>query len=356
MAPATWSEHHGGNDYCTKKLIRLVGTTTNYGDSNMKSILKSTLGLVVLALTGASQAQAADTFPVKPVNIIVAAAPGGLVDIMTRMVAQKMAEHLGEPVVVENRAGASTLVGIKAVKNAPADGYTLLGTSNSITSLPSLRLDPGFDLLKDFTGVGQMVRSPWFMLVGPSQPDKTMAEFVARAKARPEGMSFASGGVGTTPYLAAESFLQQTGLKLLHVPYKGNGAAVPDVMSGRVTMIFDGVGSAAGKVRAGQVRPLGVTSTQRLAAFPDIPTIAEQGVPNFSSYVTIVLFAPAGTPRNVVVRLSDAMQSAVKDLRPRLEADGVEAKSLGPDEFNQSVKRELVEMTKLTADLGLKKQ
>jgi tripartite-type tricarboxylate transporter receptor subunit TctC len=121
------------------------------------------------------------------------------------------------------------------------------------------------------------------MVVAPSQPDRSVADFVARGKAQPAEMTFAAGGVGTTPYLAAEMFLQRAGLKLLHVPYKGNGAAIPDVMSGRVTMIFDGMGSSAGKIRGGQLRALGVTSTQRLAAFPDIPTIAEQGLPNFSS-------------------------------------------------------------------------
>ena len=301
---------------------------------------------------------AAEDFPARPVRIVVAAAPGGLVDVSARLVAQKMSEKLGQPVIVENRAGADTLLGIRYVKSAPADGYTMLATSNSIASQLAVKQDPGYDIAKDFMGVGIVVRSPWAMVVAPSQPDLKVADFIARAKARPAEMSFASGGVGTTPYLAAEMFLQRAGLKLLHIPYKGNGAAIPDVMSGRVTMMFDGVGSSAGKIRGGQLRALGVTSTQRLAAFPDIPTIAEQGMPDFSSYVSVGLLVPSDTPKEVVDKLSVALQGAVasREIRERFQADGAEAVAITPEEYTESLKREVVQMGKLATELGLQKQ
>jgi tripartite-type tricarboxylate transporter receptor subunit TctC len=318
----------------------------------MKKAIAGVLLFVSLA------ASATELFPARPVRIVVAAAPGGLVDISTRLVAQKMAEQLGQPVIVDNRPGADTLLGVRFVRGAPADGYTVLATSNSIASQPALKLDPGYDLERDFQGVGVVVRSPWMLVMSPGQPDKSLAGLIARAKSRPGEFSFASGGVGTTPFLVAETFLQRTGLQLLHVPYKGNGAALPDVMSGRVTMIFDGASSSAGKIRGGQVKALGVTSAQRLAAFPGIPTIAEQGLPNFSSYVSIGLLVPAGTPKEAIDILAAALLDATsnKEIRERFEADGAEAVTMTPGEYTESLKREVVEMTKLAASLGLQKQ
>ncbi|QDL38562.1 Bug family tripartite tricarboxylate transporter substrate binding protein [Rhodoferax sediminis] len=314
--------------------------------------------VAALLVAVACTAPAAEVFPARPVRIVVAASPGGLVDISTRLVAQKMAEKLGQPVIVENRAGADTLLGIRYVKGAPADGYTVLATSNSIASQPAVKLDPGYDLAKDFLGIGLVVRSPWVMVVGPSQLDRSVADFIARANAKPAEMSFASGGVGTTPYMAAAMFLQRAGVKLLHVPYKGNGAAIPDVISGRVTMIFEGLGSGAGKIRGGQLRALGVSSLQRLPAFPEIPTIAEQGLPNFSSYVDIGLLVPSGTPKDAVDKLSAALQAAItsKEVRERFEGAGAEMVPIKPQEYTEALKRETVQMGKLAAELGLQKQ
>jgi tripartite-type tricarboxylate transporter receptor subunit TctC len=324
----------------------------------MISLTRRALCAVAVTLATFGPVKAADSYPNKPVRIIVASAPGGLVDLTARLVGQQMADKLGQPVVVENRAGGDTLLGVHAVKSAPADGYTLLATSNSVTSQPFVKLDPGYDLLKDFIGISQMVRSPWLMVVGSTQPDKTVQEFVARAKKEPATMSFASGGLGTTPFLAAESFLRQADLKLLHVPYKGNGAAMPDLIAGRVTMMFEGGSTGAPKVRAGQIRALGISSAKRLSAFPDLPTIAEQGYPDFTSYVWIGLFAPAGTPIEIVRKLNETVQSITSsdEMRQRYEADGMEAVPMSVDEFNNSLARELVEMEKLVSNLGLQKQ
>ncbi|WP_080709786.1 Bug family tripartite tricarboxylate transporter substrate binding protein [Cupriavidus metallidurans] len=313
---------------------------------------------VSLFLVAATPAEAADTFPTKPIRVVVPSAPGGLLDVITRLVALKMSETLGQSVVVENRAGGGTLVGTRFVRSSPADGYTLLAATNTITAMPAVKLDPGYDLPKDFIGIGPMGRSPWFVLVGATQPDKSVSELIARGKSHPAQLSFASAGYGTTPYLAAQSFLNEAGVKMLHVPYKGNSAVYPDLISGRITMMFDGVGNTAAMVKGGQLRALGVTSTKRLSAFPDIPTVAEQGLPNFTSYFFFGMLAPAGTPKDVVQKLAKALQAATssKEVRARFDTDGIETLTASPEEFDQLLKRELDEMAKLATQIGVKKE
>lgn len=318
-------------------------------------LIRSLVGFALAAVT-TSALQAADAYPAKPVRIVVSSAPGGSVDIITRMVAQKMSENLGQPVIVENRAGADTLIGIRYVKAAAPDGYTVLATSSSITTLPFFKLDTGYDLLQDFSPIGMMTRSPWVIVVGVGQPDKTLAELVARGKERPEAISFATSGLGTAPYMGAALFLQRAGVKGLHVPYKGNGAALPDVIGGRVTMIFQGVSVAAELIKAGQLRALGVTSETRLSALPDVPTVAEQGMPGFSNYFFTGLLAPAGTPPDAVQRLSRSMLAATKELHARFESEGVETPTATPAEFLQSLKQDLDSTAKLTAALDVKKE
>jgi tripartite-type tricarboxylate transporter receptor subunit TctC len=314
--------------------------------------------LAALALVSSTSIAAADAFPSRPVRIVVNVAPGGLTDIVTRLVGQKMSENLGQPVIVENKAGADGLLGIRFVKTAPADGYTLLATAGTIAIQPAIKQDPGYDLSRDFTGLGPMARSPVLMVEATSQPDRTLADFIARAKANPDKLSYASAGVGTTTHVGAALFLQQAGLKLLHVPYKGNGAAMADVMAGRVNMIFEAAGSGASKVRAGQLRALGVTSTKRLPAFPEIPTIAEQGVAGFSYYLWLGLLAPAGTPKDVLHRLSQALHSALnsKELKDRMRDDGTEPMIMSPEEYSEFLKRDLARMASLISDLGIPKQ
>lgn len=323
----------------------------------MKPILTRTFVAFAVALA-ANSALAADPFPTKSVRIVVNTAPGGLTDIVTRLIAQKMGDKLGQSVIVDNRAGGDGLLGIRAVKAAPADGYTLLGAAGTVAIQPLVKLDPGYDLAKDFAGIGPMVRSPLLMVVGASQPDKTLADFISRSKANPNKQSYASAGVGTTTHVGAAMFLQQAGLQLLHVPYKGNGAAMPDVMAGRVDMIFEAYGSGASKVKGGQLRALGITSTKRLSGLPDVPTIADAGVPNFSYYLWLGLLAPAGTPKDVVNRLSEALHFALnsKELKDRFQDDGSEPMLMAPDEFDGFLKREQAQLSKLVTDLGISKQ
>jgi tripartite-type tricarboxylate transporter receptor subunit TctC len=323
-----------------------------------RAMVVRSLGAAVVVFSSVLSAGASDSFPTKPVRVIVNTAPGGLTDLTTRLVAQKMGEQLGQAVVVENRAGGDGLLGIRAVKDAPADGYTLLASAGTIAIQPAVKKEPGYDLAQDFTGIGPMIRFPLLMVVGSKQPDKTLEEFIARAKANPRDMSYASAGVGTTTHVGAAMFLQRTGLSLLHVPYKGNGAAMTDVMAGRVSMVFEAYGSSASKVKDGTLRALGVTSTARLPSLPDVPTIAEQGIPDFSYYLYLGLLSPAGTPKEVVQRLSNALQSALSstELKERFRNEGSEAMIMSSGEFDEFLKQDVARMSKLAAELGLPKE
>jgi tripartite-type tricarboxylate transporter receptor subunit TctC len=319
-----------------------------------------TLGrhFLVLGMALAVNAHGAEAYPTKPIRIIVHASAGGALDVTTRLVAQRMSETLGQAIVVDNRPGGEGLVGIRAAKSAPPDGYTLLATASTIAVLPSLLKEPNFDLMKDFTGVGPMVRSPMMMLVGPNQPEKSIQDFVTRAKAHPGQLSYGSAGLGSPPHIGAAIFLQQSGLAVLHVPYKGNAAAIPDVIGGRLDMIFESPVSGSSHVRAGKLRALGVSSTSRLPSMPAVPTIAEQGFPGFSYYFWLGLLAPTGTPTDIVQKLNLAVRNAAtsKDLTERFRSEGSEPYTMSPQEFNAFLKRDLDEMTRLTGELKIPKQ
>ena len=319
-------------------------------------IARITLGVV--GASSASSAVAAEPFPTKPVRIVVTSATGGLLDMTTRIVARQMGEKLGQPVIVGNRAGAGGLIAIRSVRTAPVDGYTLLAATGTVAIQPAVMRDPGYDLLKDFTGVGPMTRSPLLMLTAPDQPDKNVVDFLARAKANPGKQTYASAGVGTATHLGPALFALRAGVDLLHVPYKGNPAAWPDVISGRVGTIFEPYGSGASMMREGRLRALGISSNARLKVLPEIATIAEQGVPDYSYHIWIGLLAPAGTPKDIVRRLSDALRSALSrpDLSEQFRNEGSETMSMSVEEFDAFLTREVSALSKLVADLGVPKQ
>ncbi|MBD9638810.1 tripartite tricarboxylate transporter substrate binding protein [Ensifer sp. ENS07] len=311
-----------------------------------------------MATAGTATSALAETFPTRAIRIVVNTGPGGLVDVTTRLVAEKMQENLGQPVVVENRAGGDGLVGILAAKEAGADGYTLLATAATIAIQPAVKKNPGYDLVNDFAGVGPIMRSPYLVVEGAGEPDKTLGDFIARAKADPKKMSYASAGVGTGTHLAAALFLKQAGVDILHIPYKGNGPAMPDVMAGRVNMIFEAYNSGASKLKDGTLKALAVTSTERLSSLPDVPTIAEAGLEDYSYYVYTGLVAPEGTPKEVIDRLSSALQSALSDeaVKARFKEGGGETMSMTPADFDQYLKDDLVRMNTLVEDLGIPKK
>lgn len=324
--------------------------------------MKTCFAIVVLtlawALLGVHPVLATEVFPTRPVRVIVNTAPGGFTDIMARLAAQHMGDHLKQPLVVDNRAGGDGIIAIRMVKASRADGYTLLAATGTAAQQMALRRDPGYDLVKDFMGVGIVARSPYLVVVAANQPDKTLAQFIARAKANPDKLSYASAGVGTVSHFAAALFLQQAEIKLLHIPYKGNAPAIPDVVSARVDTIFITYASSYGPVKSGQLRPLAVTSTERLAVLPDVPTIAEQGVPNYSYYTWVGLFAPAGTHRNVIQRHAEALRDAMTSeaVKKRFHGEGTETVDMAPEQFDQLLAREVAQNQKLVTALGLEKQ
>jgi tripartite-type tricarboxylate transporter receptor subunit TctC len=276
-------------------------------------------------------------------------------DVTARAVGQQMSEMLGQPIVVENRAGADGLIGIRYVKTQPADGYTVLISANTVAQLPAFKSDSGYDVSRDFTAVGMIIRAPYLMVGPPSQSAKTLAEFIAAAKAKPDSLGVASAGVGTSTHMAAALFMQQAGIHLLHVPYKGNAAAMPDVIGGRVNVIFDGGNTSGPAIKDGQLRAFGITSPKRSPAFPNIPTLAEQGLPNYSFYGYHTMLVRAGTPKDVVQRLSRALQLAMEtdSVRTRLRLDGSEAWPLTPEQTNDFLHKDAQQTAKVVTDLGL---
>lgn len=321
----------------------------------MKASAVLTVALFVLGVA-AAYAQTG-SYPARPVRIIVPFAPGGNVDLVARALAQPLGESLGQQVIVDNRPGASGLVGTHLVAKSTADGYTILAMANTFAVVPSLLSNPGYDPLKDFTAVSLTCRVPQVLVVNPALPVRSVKELVALARARPGEISYASAGTGGTGHMAAELFNRHAGVKMLHVPYKGNAQAIVDVISGQVAMMFDQVSTSAPHIRSGKLRALAVTSLTRSPLFPDLPTIDESGVRGFEDITFNGLVAPAGTPRDIVARLHAAVAKAVRvpELNKRFLERGVElAASASPDDFAAHIRAEFVKKAKLIREAGIK--
>lgn len=318
--------------------------------------------IIVAAAIAASyatgvQSQTTSGYPSRPVRIIVPFAPGGNVDLVVRAVAQPLSVAFGHQVVVENRPGASGLVATQFVAKAAPDGYTLLAMANTFAVVPSLISNPGYDPLKDFTGISLTCLVPQVLVVNPTLPVRTVKQLVALAKARPGEMTYASAGIGGTGHIAAELFNNYAKIKMLHVPYKGNAQAIVDVISGQVMMMFDQVSTSLGHIQSGKLRPLAVTSMKRSPLLPAIPTVDESGVPGYEDITFNGLMAPAETPREILVRVQSEVAKAVRtpDLRKRFLQLGVElTASASPEEFTAYVKAEFEKKAKLAREAGIR--
>ncbi len=277
--------------------------------------MKSLLAALVLAGGALAVPAAAQTdFPNKPINLVVPFAAGGSTDLVGRVVAQAMSEQLGQQVLVVNQAGAGGVVGATAVSDAPADGYTILmGTIATHALSASLYETPPFDPSTDFAPISLLVTVPNVLLVNPEFPANTVQELIAKLKAEPEVHAYASSGNGTPLHLSGELFKSMTGTDMVHVPYQGSGPALVDALSGAVPIIFDNLPSATEHMKAGTLRPLAVTTLERAPSFPDVPTMDEAGVPGYETNTWNALFAPAGTPPDVVAKLNEAAVAAVSD-------------------------------------------
>jgi len=323
-------------------------------------IVKKSFGTFIVTMTAAlsaASAMAADPFPSRPIKIVTNTAPGGQLDVYARLMAQEMSKVLGQPVIVENKAGADGLIGIRYVKSAPADGYIILAASNTFAQNPALKGDAGYDVARDFVGIGMISQSPLIMVTASSNTEKSVADVIASAKANPGKLSYASGGVGTSTHMAAALFLMHAEVKMLHVPYKGNAASQSDVLSGRININFDGASTAIPHVKEGRLRALGLTTSKRSASFPDIPTLAEQGLPKYEFMNYFGLHVPAVTPKEVVVRLNEAMRVAQNSeaARDRFQRDGAEARIMTSDEFTAFVREDAKVTAQTARELGLQK-
>jgi tripartite-type tricarboxylate transporter receptor subunit TctC len=293
----------------------------------MKSL--STLGCAVLcaALVQAAPSSHAQTYPLRPITLVVPYPAGGGNDVIARLVAAKMSARLGQPIVIENRGGAGSTIGTRDVARSTPDGYTILIATSSLAINPSLYPDVGYDPRKDFAPVGLIASSPNLALVRPSLPAHSIAELIALAKQEPGKLNFASTGTGTSTYLAGLLFAAMARVQLTAIPYKGVAPALTDLIGGHVDLMFCPTTAAVGLVRQGSLRALAVTSANPSALFPGVPTVAESGLPGYEAVLHYGIVAPAGTPQAVIAKLNTALNAALADddVRQRLAVDGAEA-------------------------------
>lgn len=302
-----------------------------------------------LLLPFAPAASAAD-FPTKPVRLMVGANAGGGTDIIARMLAEKFAESVkGGSFVVENRPGASNTIAADLTAKAPADGHTLLVATNTGQAIAPHLIRLSFDPIRDLTPVGLVVTVPNVLVVGPQVPANSVGELVALMKAKPDEFKYASSGVGSTQHIAGEGFNLAAGVKSVHVPYKGSSQAHLDIISGNVQVMFDTTSSAMAQIKAGKFKPLAVTTPQRSAALPNVPTLAEAGVGGFEMSTWYGVFVTAGSPPDVVSRLQAEFARILKlpDVQARLRGLGGEPGTLTPDQFAQYNRQEFERFGKL---------
>jgi tripartite-type tricarboxylate transporter receptor subunit TctC len=316
------------------------------------------VALTALAMLagGAASAQA-QAFPTKPMKQIVPYGPGGPADSLGRAIADRLGKALGQPMVIENIGGAGTMLGADAAARAPADGYTvLLASFASFVSNPLLAPKIPYDVDRDFVGVGLVATTPMVMIVSNDLPVKTLKEFVAYAKANPGKLTFGSSGSGSTVHLAAELFKAQTGVDMVHVPYKSSAEVLNGLMGGQVQVAFDIVLSAKPQIEAGKVRALAVTDAERSALLPNVPTVAESGYPDYAANTWYGLATRRGTPQPVIDRLNAELVKIVNDpeMKKRFGPLAMELRSSTPEGLMQLAARERVKWGKIIADQGIK--
>lgn len=301
-------------------------------------------------------AQAQTTYPTRAVRLIVPSSPGGGTDISARILAPQLTQFLGQQVIVENRPGAGTMIGGEAVARAAPDGYTLLMGISTLAINPAMYKKVSYDALKDLAPISQAVSLSNVLVVHPSLPPRNVKEFVAFVKARPGQINFASAGVGTSPHLSMELLLVLAKLNMVHVPYKGSGPGVSDLVAGHVPVMMPNMLSAQPHIKTGRLRALGVTGIKRAPGAEDIPTIAEAGVPGYEAVQWYGVLAPAATPRDIITKLHAGVVRALQnpDVRQRLLNDGAEPVGSSPEEFAVYLRSETEKWAKVIKAAGIK--
>ncbi|OGA03362.1 MAG: hypothetical protein A3H35_14000 [Betaproteobacteria bacterium RIFCSPLOWO2_02_FULL_62_17] len=302
-----------------------------------------------------AQAGASD-YPSRPIRMIVPLSPGGLVDTFGRTVAQHLSDRMGQPVVVENRPGASQAIALEAQSRAAPDGYTLsMATQSGVVSTTVLRKTLPYDALRDLAPISLLFESPLYLVVHPTVPANSIAELIKLARAQPGKLTFATIGTGTAPHIGAAVFMKMAGVELTHVPYKGSAGALTDLLSGQVNMMFEGGVSSLPPARSGKLRALGTTAAKRTGAMPDLPTIAESGVAGYEVNTWFGLITSAGVPRTIIDRLGREAAEMVKlpATREKFRAAGIELMSSTPEAFAQRIRAEIPQWTKIMRDIGI---
>jgi tripartite-type tricarboxylate transporter receptor subunit TctC len=319
------------------------------------NVLKTALSAILIASSLAAPVLAQDKYPSRPIRMIVPYPPGGSTDPTGRAFAAWLSETLGQQVVVDNRPGAGATIGHGLGAKATPDGYTiLLGTSAGLAVSPALGSKLPYDPVKDFAPIGLAVYAPFLLVVNPAVPAKNVKEFVAYGKTSGSTINFASPGVGTPNHLGAELLKAMTGFQFVHVPYKGGGPAIVDVMAGRAQALFGGIPYTGPHAKTGKVRAIGIGHPTRMSSWPDVPAVAET-LPGFSNTTWYGLLAPAGTPKVIVNRINAEMRKAVKspEFIKHLELIGLEPASSSPEEFHQMIRAELKRWTKVIREAGI---
>jgi tripartite-type tricarboxylate transporter receptor subunit TctC len=311
--------------------------------------------VVAACFAGAGQA-AAQSWPNRPIRMIVPYTAGGYTDLMARLVSEKLAVALGQPIVVENRPGANAVIGTDAVAKAAPDGYTLGTVIAAHAVNPTLNPKLPYDTMNDLSYVSLMSIAPLLLIATPSLPAKDMKEFIALAKAKPGQLNFASSGIGAAAHLTMEMLKSREGISLQHIPYKGTAGALQDTVGGQINVMFDIIGPLMAQVRSGNAKALGVASKERIPAAGDTPTMIEQGVTDFVSGTWAGLIAPAGTPKEIVDRLSAEAKKALADpdLKKKLDDQGIVAVGSSPEEFRAFVTEDITRWKKVITDAGIK--
>lgn len=316
----------------------------------MLKLFRAIAGSLVIALPICASAQ---NYPARPIKLIVGYAPGGFTDIAARLIAAGLQKRIGQPVVVANRPGATGTIGADDVAKAKPDGYTLLlAHQNSNAVAPAIFPHLPYDVVKDFTPIALVASTPLLMIVNPAVPAKSVGEFIQLARKNKGTLKFASSGIGSSQHLAAAMFMLATGTEMMHIPYKGSSQALTDLLSGRVNLNFDSPPSTLPYIKSGKLRALGITSAKRSPLLPDVPTMAEAGLPGFEFTQWFGVVGPAGMSPSVVEKLNEAINAVIKspEIRQRLESLGATPIGGTPEQFAMTIKTDTRRFAKLVKD------
>ena len=322
----------------------------------MKKILSFAASVAALCLGAAAPAFAQSAFPTKPVTIVAAFPPGGTVDLLSRILSQKLGEDWKQTVIVENRPGASGMIGSQHVARAAPDGHTLMVVPITHVTNSSLFSKVPYHPVDDFTPISLLAASPLMLVVNNGSPIKSVGDLLTAAKAAPDRLNCGSGGTGTSQHLACVLFKNTANVAIKHVPYKGNAAAMTDVMGGQIEMLFDQMATAVPHVKAGRVRALAVTTGRRSPAMPDVPTIAESGVPGYESTAWFGIIGPAGMPKEVTNQINAALRKALArpEVQKQLSEQGLDLTPNSPDEFRAMLTSEMAKWATVIKQAGVK--